>query len=158
MTRSTAYDPTDDEPGLSDQPRGLRSYDLGLLSALGVALAYGVSAQIFGLSWGLIAVGFVGGIVIGGAVSRGAWQGRPHVTLRRIQVMAVLIALGSWIVGLFVAYVIGQALLPEAATPLLERLSFGRFSDYFVGLDEQIRFVHAASLAAMVFMAWRGAR
>ena len=79
------------------------------------------------------------------------------------QVIGVLTQLlqcpiGSWIVGVFVAYVVSQALLPQAATPLLERLSFGRFSDYFVGLDEQIRFVHAASLAAAVFMAWRGAR
>lgn len=158
MTRPTAYDPADDAPLLSDQPRGLRSYDLGVLAALAVAVAYGLSAALFGLTWGLIAVGFVGGIVIGGAVNRGAWQGRPHVTVRRIQLMGALLALGGWILGLFLAYVISQVLLPQAGTPLLERLSFGRFSDYFLGLDEQIRFIHAASMAATVFMAWRGAR
>jgi hypothetical protein len=158
VNRSTAYDSADDAPLRADQPRGLRSYDLGVLAALAVAVAYGLSAEVFGLTWGLIAVGFVGGIVIGGAVTRGAWQDAPHVTVRRIQVMAGLIALGGWIVGLFLAYVVSQALIPQAGTPLLERLSFGRFSDYFLGLDEHIRLIHAASMAASVFTAWRGAR
>jgi hypothetical protein len=148
----------DDEPGLASEPRGLRSYDLGLLAGLGVAAVYGISAELLGLSWGLLAVAFGGGFVIGAAVSRGAWQGRPHITVRRLQVMAAAIGIGAWIVGVFIAYVVAQALLPQASTPLLERLSFERFSAYFVGLDESIRFIHSASVSAMAFMAWRGAR
>ncbi len=148
----------DDQPEHATEPRGLRSYGLGLLAGLAVALVYGLCAELLGLQLGLVAVGFVGGMGIGAAVTRGAWQGRPHVTLRRLQIVAALIGLGAWIAGVLIAYLVSQALLPQASTPLLERLSFGRFSDYFVGLDEQIRFIHAAALAALAYMAWRGAR
>ena len=147
-----------DAPDYLEQPRGIRSYDLGLLAGIGVAIAYGLAAELLALTFGLVAVGFIGGIVIGGAVSRGAWAGHPHPPNRRIQAMSALIAIGSWIVGVFIAYVVSQMFIPQASTTLLERISFGGFSDYFTGLFDQIRFIHAASLAAMAFMAWRGAR
>jgi hypothetical protein len=155
--------PTDNRHGgvdqlLADQPNALRGYDLGLLAGLGFALAYGLSAEVIGLTWGLAAVGFIGGIVIGGAVTRGAWAGRRHITIRRLQLTAALVGVGSWMGGLFFAYVLSQALIPQASTGLLERLSFGGFADYFSGLFEFLRLVHAAALAAVAFMAWRGAR
>ena len=143
---------------LADKPNSLHGYDLGLLAGLGFALVYGLSAEVIGLTWGLAAVGFVGGIVIGGAITRGAWVGRKHVTRRRLQLIAALIGIGSWILGLGFAYVLSQALIPQASTGLLERLSFAGFSDYFGGLFEFLRVVHAAALAAVAFMAWRGAR
>lgn len=140
------------------EPGALRGLDLGLLAGLGFAAVYGLAAEPFGLTWGLIAVGFIGGVVIGGAVTRGAWGGLRHVAVRRLQLAAALIAIGSWIVGLFVAYVMSQALLPAASTSLLERLSFSGFSDYFAGLFDFVRLSHAAAVAAAAFMAWRGAR
>lgn len=140
------------------EPKALHGFDLGLLAGLGFALVYGLAAEPFGLTWGLIAVGFIGGIVIGGAVSRGAWSARPHVTIRRLQLIATLIALGSWMVGLLVAYFMTQALLPAASTPLLERISFAGFAEYFAGLFDFVRVSHAGALAAAAFMAWRGAR
>lgn len=136
----------------------MRGYDLGLLAGLGFAVAYGVSAEVFGLTWGLAAVGFIGGIAIGGAVTRGAWSGRPHITIRRLQLTAAIIGIGAWIVGMFLAYVLSQSLIPQATTSLLERLSFGGFSEYVSGLFDFLRLVHAAALAAVAFMAWRGAR
>ena len=151
------YRSGDDEP-LADKPNMMRGFDLGLLAGVAFALVYGLASEPVRLSLGLVAVGFIGGILIGGAVSRGAWDGRPHVTVRRLQAIAVLVALGSWLVGLFVAYVMTQLLFPQATTPLLERLSFGGFNDYFVGLFDQVRFAHAAAVAAAAFMAWRGAR
>jgi hypothetical protein len=147
-----------EQPALQTEPRIVRGFDFGILAGVAVAIVYGLLADPIGLTWGLLAVGVVGGIVIGGVVSKGAWDGQPHVTLRRLQVMAGLIAIAAWIVGLFVAYVGSQAFYQQAVTPLLERISFGGFSDYFAGLFDAIRFIHAAAVAAMAFMAWRGAR
>ena len=147
-----------DEPALAGRPNFLHGFDLGLLAGIGFAIAYGLLAYPIGLTFGLIAVGFIGGIVIGGAVSRGAWTGRPHITVRRLQLMSGLVAIGAWIVGLFVSYVMSQALLPEATSGLLERISLAQFNDYFAALGEFIRLSHAGALAAAAFMAWRGAR
>ena len=148
----------DEEGVLAGEPRAIRAYDYGLIAALAVALAYGLAAELLGLTWGLVAVGFIGGVVIGGAVTRGAWGRRKHITIRRLQIAAAGIAIGSWMLGVFVAYFVSQALIPQATTPLLDRVSFGGFSNYFTGLFEQIRLIHAASLAGIAFMAWRGAR
>jgi len=148
----------DEEGVLAGEPRALRGFDYGLLAGLAVAVAYGVAAELFGLTWGLLAVGFLGGLLIGAAVTRGAWDRRMHITVRRLQVAAAGIAIGAWLIGIFLAYVISQALFPQATTPLIERVSFDGFSDYFAGLFDSIRFIHAASVAAMAFMAWRGAR
>lgn len=150
--------PPSDFSDFTEQPRTLRGLDLGLLAGIAVAAVYGFAADPVGLSWGLVAVGFIGGIVIGAAVSRGAWANRPHPRRRGLQLTAGLIAIGAWIVGLFVAYVMSQAFYPQATTNLVERISLGGFSDYFSGLFDALRFVHAAGVAAMAFMAWRGAR
>lgn len=159
MSRSagTSIEP-DNGQILADKPNLLQGYDLGLLAGLVFALGYGAAAEVIGLTWGLAPVGFIGGIVIGGAVTRGAWKGRVHVTLRRLQLTAALIGVGAWIVGLVTSYVISQLLIPQASTGLLDRLSFGGLSDYFGGLAEGLRLAHAAALAAAPFMAWRGAR
>lgn len=143
---------------LADQPNLTQGFGLGLLAGLGFAIAYGLLAYPVGLTFGLVAVGFFGGIVIGGAVTRGAWQGRPHIMARRLQVIAALVGTGGWMVGLFISYVISQALIPQASTGLLERLSFAGFSEYFAALDELLRFSHGGALAAAALMAWRGAR
>jgi hypothetical protein len=143
---------------LVEKPNLLHGVDLGLLAGLGFAIIYGVASEPIRLSFGLVAIGLIGGVFVGGAVTRGAWAGKPHVTIRRLQLMAALIAIGGWFVGLFIAYVMTQLLFPQATTPLLERISFGGLNDYFVGLFDSVRFAHAASVAAAAFMAWRGAR
>jgi hypothetical protein len=147
-----------EESDFLDRPRAVRGFDYGLLAGLAFAFVYGFMAEPIGLTWGLVAIAFVGGMVVGASVKRGAWSKRPHNPSIRIQLLAALIALGAWIVGLFLAYFFSQAFFPEATTPLLDRVSIAGFSDYFVGLFEQIRLIHAASLAAVAFMAWRWAR
>ena len=72
----------DDEPMLASEPRGLRSYDLGVLAGLGTALAYGISAELLGLSWGLLAVAFVGGMVIGGVAADDMWGALTKAPVR----------------------------------------------------------------------------
>lgn len=141
-----------------EQPNTLYALGLGLLAGLVTAIAYGFCDEGLGLTWGLAAVGFIGGVFIGAAVARGAWANHPHPNIRQLQLMAALIGVGAWIVGLLLAYVISQVLIPQASTPVLERLSLGGFVDYFAGLFDFVHVIHAVSVAAMALMAWRGAR
>lgn len=139
-------------------PHTGRAYKLGLLAAIGVAIVYALLAKVLGLTFGLVAVGFFGGMLIGSAVTWGAWRGQPRNPDRRLRVAAIVNALVGWLLGVILAYVVSQVLLPQASTPLVERLAPGRFLDYFLGLDLVIGVVHVVSLVAMAFMAWRGAR
>lgn len=123
-----------------------------------MSLIYALLAEALGLTFGLLAVGLFGGMLIGSAVANGAWRGAPHVADHKLVVGAVAIAFAAWLLGVFLAYVISQALLPQATTPLIERLAPGRFLEYILGLDLVIRLIHLLSLAAIVVMAWRGAR
>jgi hypothetical protein len=157
--------PTDPVSGMADQalppadnPRALYGYVLGMLAGLVMAVAYAVAAEVLGLTFGLLAVGFFGGWAIGGAVSYGAWSGSLHVRVRALQWGAAVIAALAWLVGMFLAYVVSQALLPEAATPLLERVTFSGFATYVGGTFDFVRLIHLVSLVAAVLMAWRGAR
>lgn len=151
-------EPDESRPLTLDRGRAIHAFDLGILAGLAVAVVYGVLTDPFGLSFGLIAVGFIGGMLIGAAVARGAWNKQPHVADRRLQLLAAVIAGGAWFVGIAVAYFMSQALYQEATTGLLERLSFGGLSEYFAGLYQINALGHAGGLAAMAFMAWRGAR
>ena len=76
---------------------------------------------------------------------------------RALQWFAVATSIVAWVAAVFLAFVISQALLPAASTPLSTRLTFDGFLDYFIGLDVT-RVVHVVALALMAFMAWRGAR
>lgn len=142
----------------SDRPRSLQAFDLGLLASLAVAVVYGVLADPLGLTWGLIAVGFIGGMLIGAATSRGAWGRRAHPPSRRVQLLAGVLAIGAWFVGISMAYLLGQVFYQQAGTGLLERLGVDGLAEYFGGLYAAAGISHAAALAALAFMAWRGAR
>ena len=140
-----------------DRPAVFRALVLGLLAGVAIALVYGVLSEPFELTLGLIVVGIVGGWVIGAAVTAGGWAGRPHPVVRSMQVTAAAVAVVAWVVGLGIAYVVSQVLIPQASTALAERISVSGFLGYFVGLD-LVRFIHVIALALMAFVAWRGAR
>ena len=72
--------------------------------------------------------------------------------------MAALLALGAWFVGIFVAYLLSQLFYEQAGTGFLERVSVNGWAEYFGGLYAAAGISHAAAVAAMVVMAWRGAR
>ena len=95
----------------------------GLLAGALVALVYGVLAEIFDLSLGLVVVGLVGGFLIGAAVVRGAFNGQFHLVVPLIRWLAALIAVVSWLVAVLVGYFFGQLLFEGAVTPLFDRLS-----------------------------------
>ena len=146
---------------MTEQPTNqqtAKAYGLGLLAGVGFALLYSVGAEVVGLNWGLIVVALFGGWVIGGAVSYGAWAGQQHRRVRRLQTAALVIGCGSWLLALVLGYLISQALIPQAATPLLDRLSPSGFIDYFGGLFDYVRLIHLLGLALLTFMAWRSAR
>lgn len=127
----------------------------GLLAGALVALVYGVLAEIFDLSLGLIVVGLGGGFLIGAAVVRGAFNGRFHLVVPRIRWLAALIGLVSWLAAVLIGYVIGQLLFEGAATPLFDRLSVSGFVEY---LNSSLFSPSILGLAAMAFMAWRAAK
>ncbi len=120
-----------------------------------VALVYGVLADPIGLSWGLIIVGVVAGAFIGAAVTQGAWNGRFHLVVPRIRWLAVLAAVATWIAAVVVAYVASQVFYQGATTPLGSRLSLSGLVEYLGGAALS---PNVLGLAAMAFMAWRGAR
>ncbi len=147
------------QPSLSgvNGPSTAKAVAYGIAAGLAVALVYGILSEPFEISLGLLVVGFVGGWLIGNAIAWGAWSGKEHEARRPLQWAAVAISIVVWVGALFVAFVISQALIPDASTSLASRVTPGGFADYFFGLD-LIRFIHVLALALMAFMAWRGAR
>jgi hypothetical protein len=127
----------------------------GLAASIPVALVYGVLADPFGLSWGLVIVGIVGGFIIGAAVVQGAFNGRFHLIIPRLRWLAAIIGVICWVAAAVVAYVSSQVFYQGAATPLMERLSIGGLVDY---LGSTVFSPSILGLAAMAFMAWRGAK
>jgi hypothetical protein len=132
-----------------------RAIAFGLAAAIPVALVYGVLADPFGLSWGLIIVGLFGGWIIGSAVAHGAWRGRFHLIVPRVRWLSVLLAIIGWVAAAAVAYVGSQLFYQGAASPLAERVSFGGFIEY---LNGTVFSPSILGLAAMAFVAWRSAR
>ncbi|HSH22320.1 MAG TPA: hypothetical protein VK992_06880, partial [Candidatus Caenarcaniphilales bacterium] len=107
------------------------------------------------LHLGLIAVALVGGWLIGAAVTHGAWRRDLHIPSRRLRLLAAILGGAAWAGGAYVAFTVGQAVLPEATTPLLDRLSFGGFAEYVAGVYD---IVHGIALATLIFFSWRSTR
>lgn len=142
---------------MSDRSNTGRGVAFGLAAAVAVAITYGILAGAIELTLGLIVVALVGGWVVGNAVAYGTWRGAVHDRNPSLQRLAVVLSIAAWVGALSVAYVISQALFPQATTPLSGRLSVAGFFDYVTGLDI-VRFIHLIALAAMALIAWRGAR
>ncbi|HVM29262.1 MAG TPA: hypothetical protein VM305_00625 [Candidatus Limnocylindrales bacterium] len=158
--RSGRDRPLADQPETSefvtlDRQRALKAFDWGLLAMLGVGFAYGVLTYPVELEWGLIAVAIGGGWIIGRAINHGAWQGRPHPRNWSLRILAVVLAIVAWLVGMFVSYVFGQLLLEGATQPLLERISPAGFSEY---MAQVYAIHHGIAMAALAIMAWRTTR
>jgi phage shock protein PspC (stress-responsive transcriptional regulator) len=147
------------EPPLTtDPPRTVYGAFLGVLAGLAVAVAYGLAAELLGLTFSLPVVGLVGGWVIGTAVAYGAWGDREHLPVGFVRSSAAVVGAGAWLVGLIVAYVVSQALIPQASNPLLDRLSLAGLLDYLFGTFDFVRLLHLVALALLAFVAWRSAR
>ena len=140
-----------------DSPRFAYSLGLGWLTAFTFAVVYGLSAELIGLTFGLPIVALLGGWIIGTVVAYAAWGEGEHPVNRGLRMGALALAVEGWALGLILAYIVSQALIPQASTALADRLSVGGFLDYLLGLD-LVRFIHLLSLAFAALMAWRAAR
>ena len=142
-------------------PSTTRGIGYGVLAGVGVAVVYGLIAGIFELAdasrLGNLVLGFVAGWIIGNAIAYGTWRGKEHTTIKSLQWLAVVISVVAWVGALLVAYVLSQALLPSANTPLTDRLSLNGFLEWFNPTDSG-RFIDYVAVALMALMAWRGAR
>jgi hypothetical protein len=116
-----------------------------------------LSAELVGLTFGLPIIGLIGGWVIGSVVAYGGWGENEHLPHRGLRLGAVSLAVEGWLLGLILSYILSQAFIPQAVTPLSDRLSLGGFFDYFRGLDYAL-LLHLLTLPAVAFMAWRAAR
>jgi hypothetical protein len=146
------------EPLTTDPPRTVYGLFLGVLAGLAVAVAYGLAAELLGLTFSLPVVGLIGGWVIGTAVAYGAWGERAHLPNRLMRASAAVAGAGAWLMGLVVAYIVSQALIPQATNALLERLSLNGLFDYVFGTFDFVRLLHLVALALLAVVAWRAAR
>jgi hypothetical protein len=151
-------EPATEASDFTATPRVLHAFDFGLIASAAVAVVYGVASDPIGLTWGLAAVGFIGGMVIGAATSKGAWGGRAHPPSRRIQLMASILGIGAWFLAIGVAYLLSQAFYQQAGTDFFSRVSADGLAGYFAGLYQVAGISHSAGVAALAFMAWRWAR
>ncbi|MDP8905369.1 MAG: hypothetical protein M3N29_08645 [Chloroflexota bacterium] len=130
----------------------------GVGMALGVGLAWAFLLVVVGLHTGLIAVAALGGWAVGVAVRRTAVAtvdaARP-VKPGVVRGLAAFCAVLAWAIGVSLSYLLSQLLLPEAATPLAERLSLGGLMAYAI---ETFDPVQAVSIVILAVVAWRSAR
>jgi hypothetical protein len=110
------------------------------LIAFGAALAWAVLRGVLELGPTALAVAIVGGWGIG-AVLREA---------RAPAIMAALVALGAWLLGLVLSWLLAMALLPGSSRTLLERIEGTPFLDW---MAPQLGIVEVAGLLVFVIAA-----
>jgi hypothetical protein len=141
----------------ADSPRFARGLGLGWLAAAAFAVVYALSAELVGLTFGLPIIGLIGGWAIGTVVAWGGWGEYEHRPNRGLRVGAASLAVEGWVLGLILSYILSQAFIPQASTPLSDRLSLSGFFDYYSSLDFAW-LLHLLALPAVAFTAWRAAR
>ncbi len=141
----------------ADSPHFAKGLGLGWLAAAGFAVVYALSAELVGLVFSLPVVGLIGGWAIGTVVAYGGWGESEHLPNRGLRLGAVSLAVEGWVLGLILSYILSQAFIPQASTPLSDRLSLSGFFNYFSSLDFAW-LLHLLALPAVAFMAWRAAR
>ncbi len=123
-----------------------RALAFGTLVALATGVVWAVLSAVFDLHLGLLVVAAFGGWLIGSAVKPVGGRARRW---------AIGLALVATVIGSVGDFVLSQALLPEATTPVLQRLSLGSYLDYLSGTFDP---VVALAVVVLVIVAWRSAR
>lgn len=131
------------ERAAGDRRQALRG---GLAAAVAVGLAWAGLSVVLDVHLGLLVVAAVGGWIVGAAVARAALGAWP---------IAVASAGLAWLIGAALSYLLSQLLLPQAVTPLAERLSLAGLLDY---TTQTFDLVQAVALAILLVEAWRSAR
>jgi hypothetical protein len=117
-------------PPVAERPRLGRSGLLAASAAAGVALVSALSHAILSITSGLLAAAVLGGWLIGLAARVGAWGTGSHVPDGRPRLLATVAALGAWLGGLLVAWLVSMAILPGSTRPFPERLAGTPFLDW----------------------------
>jgi hypothetical protein len=136
-----------------DRPRLAPAFLLGLAAAVATAAVYALLASALDLP--LLLIWAVGGWLIGTAVKRGAWSGRPHGPSSAPEVLAIAIAVGTWLAGMVAAWLLALLLLPGSSRSFVERLSDTPFVDW---LGPQLFPGAFLGLLVAAGLAWIGAR
>jgi len=132
-----------------------RGIGLGLVAVVVVVAVGALLRGILDLSGGVIAVAIAGGWVIGTAVRRGAWAGRPHRASSAPVIWAAILGALCWLVGLVGTWLVAMAILPGSSRTFLERLAATPFLDW---LAPQLGLADLLSLLLFVGFGWFGAR
>lgn len=110
------------------------------LIAVGAALAWAVLRGVLELGPTALAVAAVGGWGIGAALRE------AHAPA----VLAALVALGAWLLGLVLSWLLAMALLPGSSRTLLERITRTPFLDW---IAPQLGILEVAGLLIFVIVA-----
>ena len=144
--------PGDSRPGSAS----LRSAVVyGLAASVGVAVLWMVGEALVDLTYRMVAVAFLGGWAIGAATGYGAWRGREHAAEPRVRRLAAGAALGTWLLGTFLAYVLALAIIPGSSSSLAEKIAAQPFPQ---ALAAQLSPLDALELLLLGVMAWPASR
>lgn len=123
-----------------------RPIALGVLAALLTGVAWAVLSAVLGFHLGLLVVAAFAGWIIGTTV---------RTTGARRRILAAGLAAFTWLVGSVLDFALSQLVLPASTTPLGSRLTPAAYLDY---ASATFDIIQAASIAILVFVAWRSAR
>ena len=123
-----------------------RALAFGAIAAIGTGVAWALLSAVFDLHLGLLVVAAFGGWLIGIAVKPVSSRARRW---------AIVLALAASVIGSVGDFVLSQLLLPQASTPLGQRLSISGYLDYLSGTFD---IIDVLAIALLVLVAWRSAR
>jgi hypothetical protein len=122
----------------------------GLASAAAFALVSLADQRLL-----LLAVAGAGGVLVGLAVRRGAWSRQPHVGRWTVWVLAVGLALGTWLACQYGAYLLSLATIADSSLSFPERVASQPFLDW---LSPQLSPVEIIELFLLAGLAWYSSR
>jgi hypothetical protein len=117
-----------------------------IFAAVVTGLFRAVLSAWVGLYFGLLVVAAFGGWIIGTALQTAGPRRRA---------LAAVLGVFAWLVGSVLDFVFSQVILPNATTPLAERLAPGAYLAY---ASATFDLVQVGAIAILVVVAWRSAR
>lgn len=127
----------------------------GSVAAIVVALIWMVAAGLANVTAGLLVLALVGGYGIGTATAYGSWGEAPHDPLPTLRLLGAGLGVAAWLLGTFLDYLIGLAVIPGSTSSLGEKMAA---QPYPVALAAQFGLLDVAAIALLAGFAWRAAR
>jgi hypothetical protein len=127
----------------------------GVLAGLAVALVIAVIVGVLDLGLGLLAVAALGGWLIGTAARSGSWSHRAPGPQASVQVLALALAIATWLGGEVGAYLFSLLLRPDSALTFGDRL---RQSPFLEWLGPQLGIREILEVLLICGVAWYASR